>query len=179
MEQKPSRHRTSPPDPILGELDAIVVGIFETFEASGGTEKPEASRIPRGEVTRNLSVPQRGNVIHEQSWRQNSKSTRPNVKPNQSEGLPHGPAVESADGGAEAGPVADVPDADDLLNEEEEHFVEQTVGWLARRPHPDILLARIWNRLIDLAADEEAELMDPKVDIEVPLPSESEDESDE
>jgi hypothetical protein len=177
LDQKPSRHRTRRSDPILGELDAIVVGIFEGLEESGGTDGGGPGRMRRSEVTRNLSASQRGNVIYEQAWRQNGKSARPSINPNQSEGPRHKPAAESVDGEAEAGTIVDVPDADYLLNEEEEQFVEQTVGWLAQRPNSDILLDRIWNRLIDVATDEAAELVDPKVEIDLPSPDESEDES--
>jgi hypothetical protein len=41
------------------------------------------------------------------------------------------------------------PDLGELLSLEEERFIVNIVGWLRPRPHKDVIIAQIWNRLTE------------------------------
>ncbi len=141
MEQKLSKQRPQPDGGVLGELDAIVVKIFNSMSGRAderGGPPPQQPAVDPCEPPRQREPA---------PLRAGRTSTDPS------------PTREAAPRGVSSYPEDDArEDQDFLLNEEEEKFVERTVAWLNERPNPDILLDRIWNRLIDLTEDEEARL---------------------
>ena len=159
MEQKLSKQRPNPGTRSLGELEAIVVNIFDSIAggASGhgavtgirGSQPPKAraqSSWRMDEETDDFSEVWQEPVSPSEAPRQPQRQRRPGDAPAEQAETP----ADDPDLGAET-----EADHGYLLNEEEEKFVEQTVAWLSSRANPDILLDCIWNRLITLTEEEE------------------------
>lgn len=176
MQQKQGKRPPQRGASDLGELDAIVVNIFNSLNGGAGTTAEDTggrSKQTARSRQRPLASTSDANVVHGEAW---AASLPPETVVGAGEPLrqrdpasprpsrtsaDRAPAREAASPGcdpyAEGGTEGDV---DFLLNEEEEGFIERTVAWLKERPNPDILLDRIWNRLIDLTEEEEARISD-------------------
>ena len=156
MEQKIGKQRANQTTKSLGELEAIVVNIFDSF--GGGAKSMRGPQQPKSRPPSSWcldeDISDNGEVWKEpgpppESALQHQRRRRPPPAPIEQVEVP-------ANGGDTDAETA--RDQGYLLDEEEEKFVEQTVVWLSSRANPDILLDCIWNRLIDLPEEQEANL---------------------
>jgi hypothetical protein len=160
----------------FGELDAIVVNVFDSLGTGAGNREAAAIQTPRRARPRRVHPHQEENYScdeAEQEGPHSSAARTANLSPTLRTAAPSPPDpapdvrrqgdkradLDAISIGRDRGfDTTSMDDPDFLLSEEEEKFVEQTVAWLAARPNPDILLDRIWNRLIDVTEAEEARL---------------------
>lgn len=144
-----THHAFSP----LGELDRIVAGLLDTLGPDEAAPPRSRARQPEppphpslGASIANLAARR---VAAPRPVRPPSDDFADGPDPPSPDSFTDVPLPEECDRSPAASEVAPEP----FLTEEEEDFIARTVAWLAARPDPDVLLERIWNLVIDRAAD--------------------------